>query len=102
MPAPAPGGPLFPPFLLAFSPLFVSRFLSPALLLPVFVPAQIAAPNTTITRAAAFAPATPAASPLTVYGFVDGYFSYNFHDPAFYVRPGFLTSHNRTNGFALN
>ena len=66
------------------------------------MPAQITAPDTTVTRTAAFAPATSAASPLTVYGFVDGYFSYNFHDPAFYVRLGFLTSHNRTNEFALN
>ena len=94
-PAPAPA-PLFPPFLLAFSPLSVSRFLLPALLLPVFVQARITAPDTTATRAAAPAPATPAASPLTFYGFVDGYFGYDFHDPASHARPGFLYSHNRT------
>lgn len=80
----------------------VSRFLLPALLLPVFVQAQITAPDTTVTRAAASAPAPPAASPLTFYCFVDGYFGYDFHDPASHVRPGFLYSHNRTNEFALN
>ena len=97
-----PRRPLFLPFLLAFSPRSVSRFLLLALLLPVFVPAQITAPDTTVTRAAAFAPATPAATLLTSYGFVDGYFGYDFHDPASYVRSGFLYSHNHTNEFALN
>ena len=52
----------------------------PALLLPVFVPAQVTAPDTTVTCTAA--PTTPVANPLTFYGFVDGYFGYDFHDSA--------------------
>ena len=80
----------------------VSRFFLPARLLPVFVQAQVTPPDTTVPRAAAFAPATSAASPLTSYGFVDGYFGYYFHNSASYIRPGFLYSPNRTNEFALN
>ena len=80
----------------------VSRFFLPARLLPVFVQAQVTPPDTTVPRAAAFAPATSAASPLTSYGFVDGYFGYYFHNPASYIRPGFLSSPNRTNEFAHN
>ena len=64
--------------------------------------AQVTAPDTAVTRVAASVPATPAASLLTSYGFVDGYFGYDFHDPASYVRSGFLYSHNHTNEFALN
>ena len=64
--------------------------------------AQVTAPDTAVPRAAAFAPATSAASSLTFYGFVDGYFGYDFHDPASHVRSGFLYSPNRTNEFALN
>ena len=80
----------------------VSRFLLPALLLPVFVPAQVTAPDTIVTRAAASVSAMPAANSLIFYGFVDGYFGYDFHDSASHVRSGFLYSPNRTNEFALN
>ncbi|MGI4736271.1 MAG: porin [Janthinobacterium lividum] len=67
------------------------RFLLPALvLLPALALAQVAEPDTVAPR------------PLTFYGFVDGYFGYDFQDPASHVRPGFLYSHNRTNEFALN
>ena len=71
-------------------------------LLPALAQAQVVTPDTTVTRAAAPAPATPAASSLTFYGFVEGYFGYDFHDPASHARPGFLYSHNRTNEFAVN
>ena len=54
------------------------------------------------TRAAAPVPATPVASPLIFYGFVNGYFGYDFYDPVSHVRSGFLYSHNRTNEFALS
>ena len=79
-----------------------SRFLLPALLLPLCAQAQVTTPDTTVTRAAAPATAIPAASPLSFYGFVDGYFGYDFHNPATPSRPGFLYSHNRTNEFAIN
>ena len=75
--------------------------LAPALL-PALARAQATAPDTTVTRAAAPATAGPAANPLTFYGFVDGYFGYDFHDPAAHARPSFLFSHARTNEFAVN
>ena len=80
-----------------------SRFLLAALvLLPALARAQTTAPDTTVTRAVAPATVSPAAGPLTFYGFVDGYFGYDFHDPASHDRPGFLFSHTRTNEFAVN
>ena len=69
----------------------------PALLLPVFVPAQVTAPDTIVTRTATSA--TPAASSLTFYGFVDGYFGYDFHDLASHIWPSFLYFHNHINEF---
>ena len=60
--------------------------------------AQVTAPDTTVTRTATSA--TPAASSLTFYRFVDGYFGYDFHDLASHVRPSFPYSHNHTNEFA--
>jgi hypothetical protein len=48
------------------------------------------------------APATPSAGPLTTYGFVDGYYGYDFGHANTNVRPGFLYSHNRQNEFTLN
>ena len=79
-----------------------SRFLLAALaLLPALTRAQgTAVPDTIVARGAA--PAAPAAGPLTFYGFVDGYFGYDFPDPASHARPGFLFSHARTNEFAVN
>ncbi|HEX8549104.1 MAG TPA: porin [Cytophagaceae bacterium] len=41
-------------------------------------------------------------SPLTVWGFVDFYYAYDFSNPASHNRPGFIYSHNRHNEFALN
>ena len=78
----------------------VYRFLLSALRLPVFVQAQVTTLVTTVTHTAASA--TPAVSPLTFYGFVDGYFGYDFHDPVSHIWSGFLYSYNRTNEFALN
>ena len=49
---------------------------------------------------AAPAQATPA--PLTFYGFVDGYYGYDFNDNDTQARPGFLYSHNRQNEFTVN
>ena len=70
--------------------------------LPALARAQTLPPDTAATRAAAPATASPVARPLTFYGFVDGYFGYDFHDPASHDRPGFLFSHARTNEFAVN
>lgn len=44
--------------------------------------------------------ATP--NPLTFYGFVDGYYGYDFRYAATNTRPGFLYSHNRQNEFTIN
>ena len=41
-------------------------------------------------------------NPLTFYGFVDGYYGYDFRYPATNTRPGFLYSHNRQNEFTIN
>ncbi|RZK30081.1 MAG: porin, partial [Hymenobacter sp.] len=46
--------------------------------------------------------APPAASPLTYYAFVDGYYGIDFNHPNTNVRPGFLYSHNRQNEFTIN
>ncbi|WP_210521847.1 porin [Hymenobacter terricola] len=46
------------------------------------------------------APATP--GPLTYYGFVDGYYAYDFNHGNTNTRPGFLYSHNRQNEFTIN
>jgi hypothetical protein len=48
------------------------------------------------------APATPAAGPLTYYGFVDAYYGVDFNHTNTNVRPGFLYSHNRQNEFTVN
>ncbi|OON66483.1 porin [Hymenobacter sp. CRA2] len=45
--------------------------------------------------------ATTATKPLTGYGFVDGYYGYDFTGQS-QTRPGFLYSHSRANEFALN
>ncbi|RYU76447.1 porin [Hymenobacter persicinus] len=45
--------------------------------------------------------AVPAAS-LTSYGFLDGYYGYDFRHAATNQRPGFLYSHNRQNEFTVN
>ncbi|RSK40995.1 porin [Hymenobacter perfusus] len=42
------------------------------------------------------------ANPLTTYGFVDGYYGYDFKHAATNQRPGFLYSHNRQNEFTVN
>ncbi|MBT9395497.1 porin [Hymenobacter sp. NST-14] len=44
--------------------------------------------------------ATP--NPLTLYGFVDGYYGYDFKYEPTNQRPGFLYSHNRQNEFTVN
>lgn len=41
-------------------------------------------------------------SPLTVWGFADFYYAYDFHEPSSRDRPGFIYSHSRHNEFALN
>ena len=44
--------------------------------------------------------ATP--NPLTFYGFVDGYYGYDFKQNDTRDRPGFLYSHDRQNEFTIN
>ena len=41
-------------------------------------------------------------SHLTVWGYADFYYAYDFNDPASHDRPGFIYSYNRHNEFALN
>lgn len=60
--------------------------------------AQIA-PTADSTLAVA-APTAP--DPLTFYGFVDGYYGYDFKNNNTQSRPGFLYSHNRQNEFTVN
>ncbi|MBD2715574.1 porin [Microvirga sp. STR05] len=63
-----------------------------------------------LTASAAMAQTTPdstaaaaaPANPLTTYGFVDGYYGYDFKHAATNQRPGFLYSHNRQNEFTVN
>lgn len=41
-------------------------------------------------------------SPLTVTGYVEAYYGYDFNRPANNTRPSFLYSHNRNNEFTVN
>lgn len=41
-------------------------------------------------------------NPLTISGYVEGYYSYDFNQPANNTRPGFLYNFNRHNEFNLN
>ncbi|NVO32073.1 porin [Hymenobacter lapidiphilus] len=43
-----------------------------------------------------------APNPLTFYGFVDGYYGYDFKNNNTQNRPGFLYSHSRQNEFTIN
>ncbi|HEX2627705.1 MAG TPA: outer membrane beta-barrel protein, partial [Chitinophagaceae bacterium] len=45
---------------------------------------------------------TKSASPLTVSGYVEAYYSYDFNKPIDNNRPAFLYSHNRHNEFNAN
>jgi hypothetical protein len=42
------------------------------------------------------------ATPLSFYGFADGYYGYDFNHGAGQQRPGFLYSHSRQNEFTVN
>lgn len=46
-------------------------------------------------------PAASAASPITIWGFADAYYGYDFTGKS-QQRPAFLYAHNRANEFALN
>ncbi len=46
--------------------------------------------------------AQTAASPITISGYVEAYYSYDFSNPANHTRPGFVYSHNRHNEVNLN
>ncbi|MBC8082434.1 MAG: outer membrane beta-barrel protein, partial [Hymenobacter sp.] len=48
------------------------------------------------------APAQATPNPLTFYGFIDGYYGYDFKKPDTQDRPGFLYSHDRQNEFTVN
>lgn len=45
---------------------------------------------------------TGTTSPLTISGYAEGYYSYDFNKPANSSRPGFLYNYNRHNEFNLN
>ncbi len=66
--------------------------LSLALLAAGEVSAQTTAPDLV----------APTANPLTFFGFVDGYYGYDFNHDNTQSRPGFLYSHNRQNEFTVN
>ena len=44
----------------------------------------------------------PIPQPLTISGYVEGYYSYDFNRPENNTRPGFLYSHNKHNEFSVN
>lgn len=44
----------------------------------------------------------PTPDPLTVYGFIDAYYGYDFRHANTHDRPGFLYSHDRQNEFTVN
>ncbi|HLK96883.1 MAG TPA: porin [Hymenobacter sp.] len=48
------------------------------------------------------APTEATSNPLTFYGFIDGYYGYDFRHAGTQARPGFLYSHNRQNEFTVN
>ncbi|HEX8428177.1 porin [Hymenobacter sp.] len=48
------------------------------------------------------APVEATPNPLTFYGFVDGYYGYDFKHANTQDRPGFLYSHDRQNEFTVN
>jgi len=48
------------------------------------------------------APVEATPGPLTCYGFIDGYYGYDFKNADTRARPGFLYSHNRQNEFTVN
>jgi hypothetical protein len=60
------------------------------------------AQTTSVTDTAQVAPAIATPNPLTFYGFVDGYYGYDFKHAATQDRPGFLYSHDRQNEFTIN
>jgi len=45
---------------------------------------------------------TTRASPLTLYGYIDGYYGYDVPHPNNTARPGFFYSHNRQDEFTVN
>ena len=59
-------------------------------------------PALAVPAPAAPVAAVPTASPLTFYGFVDGYYGLDFYHADTQTRPGFLYSHNRQNEFTVN
>ncbi|TGE29183.1 porin [Hymenobacter metallicola] len=77
----------------------MKHFLTLGLLFTAASAALAQAPVATDTVAAT----SPApANPLTFYGFVDGYYGYDFRHPNTTTRPAFLYSHNRQNEFTVN
>ncbi|WP_165699473.1 porin [Hymenobacter jejuensis] len=48
------------------------------------------------------APEATPPNPLSFYGYVDGYYGYDFKHADTQKRPGFLYSHNRQNEFTIN
>ncbi len=76
-------------------------YLFCAALLGGAAPALAQVPTPIRSDSANTAPATPASSSLTPYGYVDGYYGYDLTGKA-PERPGFLYSHDRNNEFAVN
>ncbi|MBL7942866.1 MAG: porin [Flavobacteriales bacterium] len=56
----------------------------------------------TIITLSSAAQSDSAYNPLTVSGYVETYYTYDFANPADHNRPGFVYSHNRHNEFNLN
>ncbi|AKQ45922.1 outer membrane protein [Rufibacter radiotolerans] len=60
---------------------------------------------TTLVLLLAISPAfaqTDSTRQITLSGFLDAYYSYDFHNPALHERPAFLYNHNRHNEFNIN
>ncbi|MBU6123050.1 porin [Hymenobacter siberiensis] len=74
--------------------------LSISLLLAALPLAATAQTTPETTPPPAVATATP--SPLSYYGFVDGYYGYDFDYANGNSRPSFIFSHNRQNEFTVN
>src|SRR5688572_16805793 len=47
-------------------------------------------------------PAVSQTNPLSIYGFVDAYYSFDFGQPDSHERPAFIYNYKRTNEFNVN
>ena len=72
------------------------------LLFPALLAFSTSAVLAQTTPAPDAAPATATPNPLTVYGFIDGYYAYDFNHANGNERQPFIYSHGRQNEFTVN